>query len=335
MKVPNMNKANQHMNWVTVLLCWLMPFTASAEPTTLASTVIPEVKPIVLEDKPLVKTEVKDFSKLMPKLNSTPVVRLNDVTINLGGEVNLMTKKTDFSYVIKNVVETSKRFSLMQPSAPKDKRMLSLGARADKTESFQSDVSITKLSAATHQAIVRPYLLGAIDRGKEKLLLANYDTDLKIRLPDNTRLVKSNVALEKVDRSEYRWKVKGAPLLPPVQLWYTSAAENISARMEVSKGDVVNVTITITNDGSATAKGLKLLTRIPVGKYEPVLEESDGNFAIEQGVMYIWTAGIDSLGRGDSKELNMKLKNLTSDQFPKIHEVAVHNSKGDLVAITE
>jgi hypothetical protein len=105
--------------------------------------------------------------------------------------------------------------------------------------------------------------------------------------------------------------------------------------MKITRGETVTVSIKVKNNGRNTVKGLGLLTRFPVGKFEPLEDESDGKFVIEQKVMYIWRDTIDSLSAGQSRQLILKLKNLTNDQFPKIQEVAVHNRNGDLVAVAE
>ena len=330
-----MNRTKQLLNLMAVLLFFSLPASVYADTTLSSGMVILEAKPVLLSENKAAEAEVKTFGDPTPKLENAPMMRLTGVTISVGGEANLVTKKADFVYVVKNLGDAPRRFRLIQPIAPTDGRELSLGAKAEKTEQFKGDIRVTNVSTATRQAIFRPYLLGATDKEKEKLVLAKYDTDIKITLPLDARLVKSSVPLDRVGAAEYSWKVKGAPVLPPVNLWYTTAAENITAKMETAKGEIVVVSINVKNNSSATAKGLHLLTRVPVGKFEPVKNESDGKFVVEQNVMYIWTDSINSLAGGDSKQLTLKLKNLTNDKFPKIQEVAIHNKDGDLVAVAE
>jgi hypothetical protein len=330
-----MNKTIRHINPVVALLCLSLSAVAYGETVRKNRIVAPDLKPAPLAEAEATKAQVQDFSKLAPKLENTLVTRLDDVTIAVSGEANLATKRGDFVYVLRNVMDTTRRFRLVQPGVPRDKREMSLAARGEKTEQFRSDIQVANVSNATRQAIFRPYLMGATNQNEEKLLVAKYDTDVNIRLPGEARLVRSNVPLEKVSAAEYRWKVKGAPVLPPVHLWYTTAAENIAAKLDVAKGETVIVSVTVRNDSTTAATGLKLLTRFPAGKFEPISDESDGKFRIEQNVMHIWTASIDSLAGGESKKVTLKLRNLTGDQFPKVQEVAIHNRNGDLVAVAE
>ena len=330
-----MKRARLHIREVVVLLC-LNLFVFGCAGNGLKSGIVgPDAKTPPPTEANIEKMEVKEFLRARSRVEAMPVVMLDDVLIKLGGEVNLTTKQATLSYSLSNTVDVAKRFSLAQPFTPADKREIDLGARKTKTEAFSGEIRVTDVSVATRQAILRPYLLGAVAETNEKLLMAKYDTDLKVRLPRNARLIKSSVALEKVSATEFNWKVKGAPILPPIHLWYTTAAENISADMDIVKGEVVVVTINVKNESSAAAAGLRLLTRFPVGTFEPVLEESDGKFIIEQDVMYTWNGYIESLGAGGSASFTLKLRNLTGDEFPKIQEVAIHNKAGDLVAIAE
>jgi len=315
--------------WGVILLS--MSFSGCSDRTVSTRTATADRDAVVTDKQPL----VSDLRSLVPGIGKTPIVRLKDVNISLGGEVDLATKQLDFSYALKNKLNSSRQISLVQPAKPKDRRELTLAARGEKVEAFKGNIQITRLSQATQQAVFRPYLLGTIDTRKDKPLLARYNTDVKIRLPAGARLVKSNVGLKKLNASEYRWKVEAAPMLPPVHLWYTTATEDISASMDLVKGETVIVNINVKNNARTAARNLRLLTRFPVGKYEPVLEESDGEFTIEQGVMYIWKANITSLAGGASSQLRLKLKNLGNDAFPKIQEVAIHNKNGDLVAVAE
>jgi len=272
-----------------------------------------------------------------PPIKSKPnlMVMRSNLSIKVGGVAELSTRHVDYSCTVRNVNDKLKQLTLAQPAAPKDKRELKLNAKASKTEVFRGNIQISPLSPVTHQATLRPYLLGIENKTDEKLLMAKYDADLLIRLPKNARLIKSSVVMNKVNDTEYKWKVSQAPILPPIHLWYTTAGENIKADMHISKGKNVVVTINVTNEAATAVQGLKLLTRFPAGSFEPVVNESDGQFNLEQNVMYIWNGRVDSLNAKKTTSMKLTLRNISNDEYPKIQEVAIHNKNGDLIAIGE
>ncbi len=290
----------------------------------------------VTEETPeqkLVRLEKLNPDKLeIPDRTNAITAVYQDLTIAVTGTIDLREAKTNLNYKFSNVGNISRKLTLVNPVVPDQDMQLSL-AQKEKTETqFKGDVVISRLSDKTSFVRIRPYLLEKKKADDNRLVLGTYDAKLEIVLPENARIIKSNIPLQ-TEMGKTYFVANKASVLPSVEIWYTLAEENIEITKELIKGDTTMVNIKIKNYTLRNVKDLTLSGQIPATLCRVLEEISDGSFILQNGAMYEWKYKFKQINRGSTKVLKIMLIDESQSLSVDNIKIAVHNSTGDLIQV--
>lgn len=272
-----------------------------------------------------------------PSKNIKKISVQTDYGVQLIASVDTATESATYRYEIKNVSKMPRELGVTHTALAGQKRVLKLAPQ--KTQELKIDTSVEALKISPEVRLIRlkPYLLlPAEDKKKERLLISKYNVDLKVSVPKNARVLKSTVPFKTISPGLLQWKMDDIAILPPVDLWYTIAPDPVEVSAETAdEPGRATITIKITNTGSNVVRNISLLTRIPMTLYSPVPDLSDGTFELQQGIVYIWHAKVNSLSLNQAKTMKIVLDKINKTAPMKNLEVRVYNQRNELLAIEQ
>jgi len=270
----------------------------------------------------------------IPKRQPVALHVKRELDLKVTGEVNLVRKQVDLRYDITSRFKQPQSLLIKPQISLNDSINVTLKEDEKVPMEISKKVDIKQLTTKTSVSKVRPYLLLKEDSPDYKLLSGNYTVDIRLNIPENARIIKSSVPLERISRTEMALKMENVPVLPSLDIWYTTAEENITIRKIINKNvNPVEVSLVIKNNTRASISGINLSSEFPNSVLQPSEEKSDGRFVLQDGVMYKWTSSIKLLSPGATKTIKFYLFN-TSPEIPfREPKVLAHNKDGDLIAI--
>jgi hypothetical protein len=268
-----------------------------------------------------------------PAEERRPVVHRQDLAVQVELDVDLAASRVKGALVIQNRTDRAQQLAIGGELAGKDLASLALKPKESRRVAVSQPLTAVALGPRTSVTTVRPYLLLGTPDGTQRLLLANYDLDVKVLLPANARVVKCSPSPTGRDATGLVWKMRGMTTLPPLRVWYTTAAEKIDVLRTVTWADArATVRVKVSNQGSDRAEGLDLRTQLPRTLYEPVHEKSDGTFVEDGEDMWLWKLRVERLAPGETQTFAYTVAGRGRATPTLDREVLVYNSTGDLIA---
>ena len=260
-----------------------------------------------------------------------------DYGVRLTASVDAATETATYSYEIKNVSKMPRELWVTHPALAGQKRVMKIEPQKTQELKIDTRIKAVKISPEVRLIRLKPYLLlPADDKKKERLLISKYKVNLKVSVPKNARVLKSTVPFKAVSPGLLQWKMDDIAILPPVDLWYTIAPDQLEVSAETTdESGRATITIEITNTGSNMVRNISLRTRIPMTLYYSVPDLSDGKFELQQGIVYIWHAKVNSISVNQVKTMKIVLDKINKTAPMKNLEVRVYNQRNELLAIEQ
>jgi hypothetical protein len=274
------------------------------------------------------------FSRPLAELNlpGNPAFAIrNDLAIDLETTIDLSAKKSKSMYTIRNLKNAQTRIELASPLFQDKNRIFDLKANDKQESAVESDLKVLSLSENTSYVEFRPYL--KLKEKKQNILVTDYKLDIRVKLPANAKIIKSSIPLTYEGNTGIAaFKMDKIRAIPPVYVWYTTAAENITIEKKVLEGNSeVTVQISVKNLSSVPANNIELVTQFPADFYTVDTDRSEGSFQIQDKVMTKWKGKIGSLPGNGGKVISYVLIKNTPDFKHKDSEILLYNQKGDLI----
>ncbi|MFQ5852674.1 MAG: hypothetical protein ACE5JU_19110 [Candidatus Binatia bacterium] len=269
-----------------------------------------------------------------PRTKRFAIVVERDLSVILNTAIDLRSRKATYKYRFNNLKDRAVSLKFRRPKTIKKPFTLDIPTKGAKDLEYQEDITVTAISDKTRMTQIHPYLYLIGDKQEERILVSKYSLDVELQLPDGARLLKSIIPFKQEGPVILRWRGEGITAVPPIELWYTLAEEEVSISKEfVEDGDEITITIAVTNESQGTVNGLRLRTQFPKGIYRIFEDESDGEFRLLDNNTYRWLAGINVIDRGKSQSFTIVLKKVFSGGPVIDLEILAYNKDGDLIAI--
>jgi hypothetical protein len=260
-----------------------------------------------------------------------------DYGVTLKATIDAERATAQYRYTILNTSKETKRLRLSHDALADEMRVMEIAPQRSGQMSIETDAEIVSVSPTVRHMKLRPYLLSAEnDEVAIRPLISKYDIDLQISVPERARILKSTVPFTRVEAGLLQWKMEGAAVVPPIDVWYTVALDQIATSSSVIDTEGrVSISLTISNDGANTLTGVTARMRFPTTLYYAVPEESDGVFELQQDIVYVWAANIGSLSSGQEETITIVLDKIDPAAPVTNLEVRVYNHANDLLAIEQ
>jgi len=259
----------------------------------------------------------------------------NDLSVDLTATIDLSAQKITYNYSLENTTKEKTKLVLISPDFPQESRKLKIGARETETASYSGDVKITALTTNTKYVSFKPYLLVRENGRKDRLLFTDYrKLSVRITLPPAARILKSSVPRVKQVGNVAMWQAQGVKIIPPFDIWYTVAPENVTVAKRVTEdGAEVRVTIEIENSTPQDIRNLRLTTQFPATLYSALPEKSEGVFLAQNRIMIRWQGAISRVKSGDRETIVFTVVKKSKEARFMAPEILVYNQTGDLIAV--
>jgi hypothetical protein len=278
--------------------------------------------------------EKRGEMKAKEKSERFMIVVQKDLSVKLNADINLSDKKASYKYKFQNQIDQPISLKLGYPKKIKAPFMLRIPGRQAKDLDYTENIKVAVLSKKTRMARVHPFLYAVQAKQKERLMFSEFSLDFTVHLPEGAKLLKSIIPFKKEDSNRLRWAGKGKTVVPPIDIWYTLAEENVSVSKELTEDqNTVMLSINVKNESTQRANNLQLRAQFPKGIYKIIEHESDGTFRLLDNNMYRWYAKIESIGGGETETLELVLKKVYSGGPLVDLEILVYNMDGDLIEI--
>ena len=295
--------------------------------------------------------EVKQMKidKLIPKVPSVTLpdtVMLNeflkkqtafevrdDISVNLDLNIDLSARIASGKYEIKNTAKRIVDVEYSSPLTDNKLRRYKIQPGRKVVDKFTQDISVSKLTTTTNFALIRPYILMKKSQKSDLMLVANHTISMKVIIPEKARVLKSSIPFKSREQNLLTWELSGVKIIPPIYLWYTTAELDLELTKDIQIEDTeVLATLVIKNKSGFAATNLLLTTQFPSNAYTPDRGASDGEFILQNNVMYRWNKKLELIRRGS--EYTVKYKLLKDSMIPYDQtEILIYDQNGDLVLI--
>jgi len=213
---------------------------------------------------------------------------------------------------------------------------LMVGKNGSGTHRGSLSVEEQQMSAATRRILVTPRVRASRGGAAPGILIAHWNFDFEVRLPEGARLVRSTIPFTAATPRSLQWKGSGITVMPPIEVLYTTAVERVALRKQVipptSPGLPTLVKIEIQNQGTAKIRRLDLRAQFPRGAFEPV-EASLGTFQTIDQQIVRWEATVPDLEPAETRVIELQLFR-PGNQRPVNFVVRAYNEARDLVAMS-
>lgn len=274
-------------------------------------------------------------NKLSIPPQEIPFAYINkELDIRVKGEIDLQTQQVKLDYEMQNRKEIPEAFTFRNPIQLQDSLPLRIAKNGKQPFRFSERIDTRQISENTKYAHISPYLMIRKEHEPYKILFGNYDINLKVKLPEGARIIRSTVPLEMVTPTTASWEMGKLDILPPIDIWYTLSEEKVELKKETGEeGEFFIIRITVSNIGDSPARDLKLSCRIPNTFAIPVPERSDGTFELSQGVMHLWSFSLPMLNPNSLKQATIVLRADPPSALFNVPKIMVHNKEGELLAV--
>ncbi len=261
------------------------------------------------------------------------IIKRDDLEVDMNATIDLVNRQVEYEYALQNLRPGESTIELLGQGIGDTSKRLQFSTDERKIMRHRTALNVTQLSRATMLAEVRPYLVIRDEDQRRGVMVSKHDIDIKVKMPGNARIVKSNIPLRRESPDLAVFQLTKAPIVPPIHIWYTTAAEQVSMTKSVEETkETAVISINVTNEGTGSVSNLKFMSRFSLQAFSSIPEMSDGEFHVADPVMGWWEGKVNWLRKGSIGLTYQLRKNHGASSASRI-EVLLFNKDGDLLAV--